>query len=75
MWVRGLKLILPLLMLKYIMSHPMWVRGLKHVDNELSRIEIIKSHPMWVRGLKLTFTPWYSDVRASHPMWVRGLKH
>ena len=32
-------------------SHPMWVRGLKHVEN-LSCSSAMVSHPMWVRGLK-----------------------
>ena len=32
-------------------SHPMWVRGLKHVGNS-SICLLLKSHPMWVRGLK-----------------------
>ena len=33
------------------MSHPEWVRGLKH---EKSHVEVGKlvSHPEWVRGLK-----------------------
>ena len=34
------------------MSHPVWVRGLKHNDYyRFSQWE--KSHPVWVRGLKL----------------------
>ena len=36
---------------KQLMSHPMWVRGLKHrahITNQQSKV----SHPMWVRGLK-----------------------
>ena len=34
------------------MSHPMWVRGLKH--SSIHRHTLIHlSHPMWVRGLKL----------------------
>ena len=40
---------------KYVtkdMSHPMWVRGLKHFGNGIS-ILYKQSHPMWVRGLKL----------------------
>ena len=36
-------------------SHPMWVRGLKHIQyNETNTINT--SHPMWVRGLKLVQT-------------------
>ena len=32
-------------------SHPMWVRGLKHVSM-VGIAEDVESHPMWVRGLK-----------------------
>ena len=34
------------------MSHPVWVRGLKH-PSESGRIKRSRSHPVWVRGLKL----------------------
>ena len=34
------------------LSHPSWVRGLKHNKNNIL-IRIRKSHPSWVRGLKL----------------------
>ena len=34
------------------MSHPTWVRGLKHVQ-EVNPNEHFESHPTWVRGLKL----------------------
>ena len=34
------------------MSHPMWVRGLKH-KIQLHLVTLVLSHPMWVRGLKL----------------------
>ena len=33
------------------MSHPMWVRGLKH-HSMVHTLLKKKSHPMWVRGLK-----------------------
>ena len=33
------------------MSHPMWVRGLKHNITPLNGCRPM-SHPMWVRGLK-----------------------
>ena len=36
------------------LSHPMWVRGLKHLKIDLKDGERM-SHPMWVRGLKLLF--------------------
>ncbi len=34
------------------MSHPSWVRGLKHAMNMYQQI-LLASHPSWVRGLKL----------------------
>ena len=37
------------------MSHPTWVRGLKHVKHFISP-QNSKSHPTWVRGLKLVAT-------------------
>ena len=33
------------------MSHPSWVRGLKHLFGGITEDET-KSHPSWVRGLK-----------------------
>ena len=33
-------------------SHPVWVRGLKHVLI-CYNVSISPSHPVWVRGLKL----------------------
>ena len=35
-----------------MVSHPMWVRGLK-LESMRTSNEILGSHPMWVRGLKL----------------------
>ena len=35
------------------MSHPVWVRGLKHILRVQGRVAI-RSHPVWVRGLKQT---------------------
>ena len=34
------------------MSHPVWVRGLKHIVAKVY-VLIYTSHPVWVRGLKL----------------------
>ena len=34
-----------------ILSHPMWVRGLKLLRLPII-LHLLKSHPMWVRGLK-----------------------
>ena len=37
--------------LQHTLSHPTWVRGLKH--NAIAQIKAAaKSHPTWVRGLK-----------------------
>ena len=37
------------------MSHPVWVRGLKHMDSK-SKFTKGLSHPVWVRGLKQPLT-------------------
>ena len=34
-----------------IPSHPVWVRGLKHLNNVCTAV-VNMSHPVWVRGLK-----------------------
>ena len=50
-WVRGLKLVMTLQLLRSTLSHPTWVRGLKlMIHSEL--FDIFGSHPTWVRGLK-----------------------
>ena len=36
-----------------VLSHPMWVRGLKPITEVFPAFESL-SHPMWVRGLKHT---------------------
>ena len=55
------------------LSHPMWVRGLKHLFGQQGAA-ISLSHPMWVRGLKLINLISVIVRHQSHPMWVRGLK-
>ena len=55
------------------MSHPVWVRGLKHVLAITGRVRVA-SHPVWVRGLKLFNLCARCDLVMSHPVWVRGLK-
>ena len=40
-----------LLVLCVCMSHPVWVRGLKHGVKILVHLGIV-SYPVWVRGLK-----------------------
>ena len=37
------------------MSHPVWVRGLKHHPHSVRSLPV-RSHPVWVRGLKLLAT-------------------
>ena len=56
------------------MSHPIWVRGLKHIERRKAGNRIM-SHPIWVRGLKLNSDSDDYWLRRSHPIWVRGLKH
>ena len=55
------------------MSHPSWVRGLKH-NNRRGQTKAQKSHPSWVRGLKQKESKRNKDGNSSHPSWVRGLK-
>ena len=55
------------------MSHPTWVRGLKHSIGA-SRARKLASHPTWVRGLKLGGIASAQGNYTSHPTWVRGLK-
>ena len=56
------------------MSHPVWVRGLKHGAPCATRPQE-ESHPVWVRGLKPTLQRGGLRMVVSHPVWVRGLKH
>ena len=39
-----------------VVSHPVWVRGLKHLRANLLALMLL-SHPVWVRGLKLRKYP------------------
>ena len=55
------------------MSHPVWVRGLKHWVVWYCGY-IYQSHPVWVRGLKLKTLVSGVTGYMSHPVWVRGLK-
>ena len=56
-----------------VVSHPSWVRGLKHLKRNLQDNQQ-KSHPSWVRGLKHQSKHHQHDMDKSHPSWVRGLK-
>ena len=55
------------------MSHPTWVRGLKHRTEQYLH-KTRESHPTWVRGLKLYNSGICKSNQKSHPTWVRGLK-
>ena len=55
------------------MSHPSWVRGLKH-NNYIYDVSNLLSHPSWVRGLKQDYRRKTIGRDRSHPSWVRGLK-
>ena len=61
------------LCLSLTMSHPTWVRGLKHKE-DCDSYRNIPSHPTWVRGLKHRSTNQGATEARSHPTWVRGLK-
>ena len=54
-------------------SHPMWVRGLKHIDpQKAAEIQAVAPHVgAWIETSFESVC--YSD-NESHPMWVRGLK-
>ena len=55
------------------MSHPTWVRGLKHTTH-LRLKTMCQSHPTWVRGLKQKNLFLKIQLTESHSTWVRGLK-
>ena len=55
------------------MSHPVWVRGLKHLF-KTRQFYGRMSHPVWVRGLKHNVDFMLDSANMSHPVWVRGLK-
>ena len=55
-------------------SHPVWVRGLKHIKNKYTGEDLVVAPCMgaWIETpvlLRLTL------LLMSHPVWVRGLKH
>ena len=65
---------LALQLIWFTLSHPTWVRGLKHPCCRCTS-QVLESHPTWVRGLKqVSFANGYKPYE-SHPTWVRGLKH
>ena len=59
------------------MSHPMWVRGLKHAIFK-SSFAFALSHPMWVRGLKhllKTDNHHQQDVAPHVGAWIETLSN
>ena len=52
MWVRGLKHRRSPVTFRLVLSHPVWVRGLKRADDPRYFTTQAESHPVWVRGLK-----------------------
>ena len=73
MWVRGLKLGYDAACLRTQLSHPMWVRGLKHVMllTSLNAAFVAPHVGAWIETLLRRYPTLKS---LSHPMWVRGLK-
>ena len=56
------------------MSHPMWVRGLKHEYSY--NLKVVQKVAPYVGAWIETNVHGYLIIFAwSHPMWVRGLKH
>ena len=55
------------------MSHPLRVRGLKHINTNIEYI-VELSHPLRVRGLKPGSGYGGGGGGGSHPLRVRGLK-
>ena len=55
------------------MSHPMWVRGLKHAlfGFSLQGGKVAPYVGAWIETSVAQRTPYFL---TSHPMWVRGLK-
>ena len=55
-------------------SHPVWVRGLKHLSYTLP-IPLGLVAPRVGAWIETTFSITVCDIKAgSHPVWVRGLK-
>ena len=62
-----------------IMSHPVWVRGLKPVLRNKNRGGPTASHPVWVRGLKRQncgrSVPRYTKVAPRVGAWIETTGH
>ena len=57
-----------------IMSHPVWVRGLKpqSVIKALKELQVAPCMGAWIETHAIP--PKKHDTIESHPVWVRGLK-
>ena len=58
-----------------VASHPVRVRGLKHLMVSSGILRPSRSHPVRVRGLKHIHQAPLPPRGQSHPVRVRGLKH
>ena len=52
MWARGLKHVLPIALVDYKASRPVWARGLKRYNTAVITTVFAVSRPVWARGLK-----------------------
>ena len=56
-------------------SHPVWVRGLKHIQTKIITAKDV-SHPVWVRGLKHNIGPSryaYANVAPRVGAWIETI--
>ena len=75
MWVRGLKQVVFYKRDEIVQSHPVWVRGLKHVNIAVPDLDekVAPRVGAWIETVVV-----HRNSHAwlgSHPVWVRGLKH
>ena len=56
------------------LSHPVWVRGLKHLHVAISLYKVVVAPRVgaWIETLHME--PNLLHKTMSHPVWVRGLK-
>ncbi len=54
---------------RHIVSHPLWVRGLKSKDVSSGIVQDTSSHPLWVRGLKLLGAIHVTDSRRGRTLY------
>ena len=73
MWVRGLKPWESQKCGSFALSHPMWVRGLKHRE-DFYQPELDNVAPYVGAWIETDSAVRCEPRCLSHPMWVRGLK-